>query len=871
VTGGPPWLDAPVGIVLDAPPAASARLELLPMMRTARASWVALLAAAFACGGPEPLPQEAVAPSPLMRGFALAAAEYQVPEPVLLGIAYVETRVRHLGASPSLNLGYGVMNLVEREDWDALGRAQAHTGLDRGRLKVDPQANVRGAAAFLRELFEQSLASYPNLRPNALEDWWHAVSLYGGLSSASEAHAYAAQVFGAIEQGFSLSRDDGQVALAPTFCDWRKHAPIGQQKLALKEYPGAYQWVRSPNYSSGRSSYTNVVIHTVQGSYQSCISWFKNPSSNVSAHYVVRSSDGQITQMVEHKDSAWHASCYNGRAIGIEHEGYAQDPGAWYTEAMYAESAKLTRWIADRHGIPKTRARIIGHAEVPSGCNPYGKWDPGSGWNWTRYMALVNGTTSTAGDGLLKGVIFTAGDTQQPVAGAVVTVAGQSHTTLADGEFQFSLPPGTYTAQVDKTGYTSAQVTRTVVSGGTVWGSMEVNPTGNGILKGYVYRNGNTADRLAGATVTLSSGQSMSTGPDGLYALDLPAGTYTATATKTGYYSGTATRTVVQGGTTWGSIDLVTDDGQGDRAAPQVSVLFPADGSTHNVAVLSLQGRVTDNAGPIAKVFLRMNGGGPTEVAVTDGAFSAPLKLASGENLLQLSAQDAAGNVGTASVTVRFRGGVSGLVYHREDPAARIADARVRLLRAGTGELAAQTQTRADGTFEVDLPEVGRDYILAVKAQGFLTAAETLTVSEEERLKVEVPLTPGQDVTQSEVWVRIVEPQDGAVVQAEAVAVYGAVEGLQLAAVTVNGAPAELLGAGGFAATVALAEGRNDLEAVAIGVDGERVAERIALFRGAGSSKGGGFERVRGGCAAVPGQAALWALVLLSALLRQRR
>ena len=68
--------------------------------------------------------------------------------------------------------------------------------------------------------------------------------------------------------------------------------------------------------------------------------------------------------MVEHADTAWHAQCYNGRSIGIEHEGYVQDPARWYTDAMYTESAKLTRYITDRHGIPKTRTRIIGHVEV---------------------------------------------------------------------------------------------------------------------------------------------------------------------------------------------------------------------------------------------------------------------------------------------------------------------------------------------------------------------------------------------------------------------------------------------------------------------------------------------------------------------------
>jgi N-acetyl-anhydromuramyl-L-alanine amidase AmpD len=109
-----------------------------------------------------------------------------------------------------------------------------------------------------------------------------------------------------------------------------------------------------------------VVIHTVQGSYGSCINWFQNPDANVSAHYVVRSSDGQITQMVREKDWAYHAgnSTYNRQSIGIEHEGYINN-ASWYTDAMYKASAALTRNICLKYGIPMDRAHIIGMWRYP--------------------------------------------------------------------------------------------------------------------------------------------------------------------------------------------------------------------------------------------------------------------------------------------------------------------------------------------------------------------------------------------------------------------------------------------------------------------------------------------------------------------------
>jgi uncharacterized protein (TIGR03382 family) len=63
-----------------------------------------------------------------------------------------------------------------------------------------------------------------------------------------------------------------------------------------------------------------------------------------------------------------------------------QDPDAWYTEAMYTESARLTAWLADQYGIPKTREHIFGHGEAPD-CSDH--TDPGGGWDWAHYMDLV--------------------------------------------------------------------------------------------------------------------------------------------------------------------------------------------------------------------------------------------------------------------------------------------------------------------------------------------------------------------------------------------------------------------------------------------------------------------------------------------------
>ncbi|HMA34469.1 MAG TPA: S-layer homology domain-containing protein, partial [Chloroflexia bacterium] len=132
-----------------------------------------------------------------------------------------------------------------------------------------------------------------------------------------------------------------------------------------------------------------IIIHDTEGSYQSAISWFQNASSGVSAHYVIRSSDGDITQMVHNADTAYHAGNwdYNVRAIGVEHEGYMNQQG-WYTPALYAASAALVRTMADRFSIHKDHAHIIGHYQVPNQIQPP-HVDPGPNWDWAGYLALV--------------------------------------------------------------------------------------------------------------------------------------------------------------------------------------------------------------------------------------------------------------------------------------------------------------------------------------------------------------------------------------------------------------------------------------------------------------------------------------------------
>ncbi|MDH6700305.1 N-acetylmuramoyl-L-alanine amidase [Streptomyces sp. MAA16] len=144
---------------------------------------------------------------------------------------------------------------------------------------------------------------------------------------------------------------------------------------------GNFRWAERPDdYRIDR-----VIIHVTQGSYQSAVRVFKDPSHQAAAHYIVR-KDGRITQMIRELDVAFHAGnrSYNERSVGIEHEGFVDRPQD-LTDAMYAASARLTAGICARYGIPVDRRHVIGHVEVPGTDHT----DPGPHWDWKRYMKLV--------------------------------------------------------------------------------------------------------------------------------------------------------------------------------------------------------------------------------------------------------------------------------------------------------------------------------------------------------------------------------------------------------------------------------------------------------------------------------------------------
>jgi hypothetical protein len=331
------------------------------------------------------LPSNAAPPpsdSALAAAFTTASAKYDVPREVLVGVGFAETHLDGHNGTPSQANGYGVMHLAGNNVNKTMSEASKLTGMPVAELSKDDTSNILGAAAVL-----DSYADQAGLTDRSdVGKWYGVIAKYSHSADAPTARLYTDEVYRVIARGVrtaGVSTDPKTVT--PDRGAYAKAAPVG---TAAVDYPGAiWNPASTSNYRVGRTAaITTIVIHVTQGSYAGTISWFKNPSAQVSAHYVVRSSDGEVTQMVAEKDTAWHVRTENPYTIGIEHEGYVDQP-SWFTDAMYRSSAALTRNIADRRGIPKDRAHIKGHSEMPNNDHT----DPGPNWNWDYYMQLVNG------------------------------------------------------------------------------------------------------------------------------------------------------------------------------------------------------------------------------------------------------------------------------------------------------------------------------------------------------------------------------------------------------------------------------------------------------------------------------------------------
>lgn len=381
-----------------------------------RVSTIAALVVLIACEGQVAGPSGVEGQGALASALREASRASGVPAELLAARGWQATRFRAEheddGHSEALKGRLGMSP-------EAFEKAAALAGATLGELEADAAKELYGYALLLRDT-------------SATQDWkgWAqaAVVLSGAPSDGPVTEAARDELLLLVADGLELDVGQEHVKVKAVELGFEVLRSTSQALTlpAPGQYPQMGWYAANPNnYVAGRPGAPRyVIVHDIEGSFWSAVSWFQqaNPYRS-STHYVIRSSDGYIVQMVGEANTAWHAGNdhYSRYSIGIEHEGFASAPSTWFTEAMYQSSARLVCAIVKKHGIPVDSQHIIGHFQIPnpnvlSSSAPAGTYaqtqatpysyggisnhfDPGkgaSGWKWDYYLGLVRSCVDAA-------------------------------------------------------------------------------------------------------------------------------------------------------------------------------------------------------------------------------------------------------------------------------------------------------------------------------------------------------------------------------------------------------------------------------------------------------------------------------------------
>jgi N-acetyl-anhydromuramyl-L-alanine amidase AmpD len=349
-------------------------------------------------------------PEDMNNVFQSNAVSYDVPIDILKSIAYTETRLSHViphddyESCTGVPHSFGMMGLRD-DNWfgHSLLDAANLIGAKPEMLIYNYELNIQGAAALLSKH-----AAEMNISRNNLNDWKPVLEKYSGIPQEDVKEFYSFDVMkvlseGTITNGIKInSHNEIEMNQFST-----KVNPINKLINIKSDYYPPAVLDPSPNFYTNPPFYQQFsVVHTTQGSFAASVSWLKNPAASAATHYIIRSSDGYIVQLVREMYAAWHAVCWNRWMFGTEHEGFVDNP-AWYTDTMYVNSTALFRHLCVQYNIPMTRSYIIGHGEksnptwvawlqqnfpsIDPNCNSH--TDPGQYWDWNFYLQLITQDT----------------------------------------------------------------------------------------------------------------------------------------------------------------------------------------------------------------------------------------------------------------------------------------------------------------------------------------------------------------------------------------------------------------------------------------------------------------------------------------------
>ncbi len=171
--------------------------------------------------------------------------------------------------------------------------------------------------------------------------------------------------------------------------------------------------------------------------------------------------------------------------------------------------------------------------------------------------------TDGATTGTISGTV-TDSSTGSPIAGASVSTQPATTTATTDSQGNYSISnvtPGSYTVTASASGYFPGSASVTVTAGQTSTCNVALQPVPTtGTISGTVTEEG-TGTPISGASVsTQPSTTTVTTDGQGNYTIsDVDPGSYTVTASASGYIADSANVTVTAGDTSTANLALQAD------------------------------------------------------------------------------------------------------------------------------------------------------------------------------------------------------------------------------------------------------------------------------------------------------------------------
>lgn len=135
---------------------------------------------------------------------------------------------------------------------------------------------------------------------------------------------------------------------------------------------------------------------------ENCAKYFATIIKRKASAHICVDVDSAV-RCVDDQDVAFHAPGANSDGLGIEHAGYArQSREEWlddYNREMLKVSAKIVANWCRLHNIPPVKLSVdelkagkrglVGHVDVSNAYHQTDHGDPGPGFPWEFYLALV--------------------------------------------------------------------------------------------------------------------------------------------------------------------------------------------------------------------------------------------------------------------------------------------------------------------------------------------------------------------------------------------------------------------------------------------------------------------------------------------------